>query len=64
MTPSVACCADCCPSSLAGPPTFTVRGGSAWSDAIVLGIVVAAVLATGLVVLIQVARALAILRPL
>lgn len=64
MTPAMACCADCCPASLSAPPTFTVRTGSAWSDAIAFGLVVIAVVLTGFFVLVQVARALAVLRPL
>lgn len=63
MTPAIACCADCCPPSITTLPTFKVRGGSAWSGAIAFAVVVTSVLLTGLFVLVQVARALAILRP-
>ncbi len=63
MTPATACCAACCPTSLTNLPTFTVRTGAAWPEAIAFGLVVAAVLLTGFFVLVQVARALAILRP-
>ena len=61
MTPATACCATCCLPPITTLPTFMVRGGSAWSDAIALGLVVTGVLLTGLVILVQVVRALAIL---
>lgn len=60
MTPATACCASCCPP-FTTLPTFTVRGGSTWSDAVALGLVVTGVLLTGFVILVQVVRALAIL---
>jgi hypothetical protein len=59
MTPRLACCAAaaCCDAAVPPPPAFTV-GGAAWPGAVGFALVVAGALASGWLVLAELARAL------